>query len=137
MKPKKDKIICVIDDDVFFQHLTKRLIDKFLTGYQLLPFENGRLALDFSESNVHAVGNLPQLILVDINMPVMDGWQFLEEFRQLAKGEYKPIIYMSSSSSDQDDIDRANTYKQLRGYLTKPILMPQMSLLLSSAFDLF
>ena len=129
-------VIWVIDDDPLFQHLMKRWIDKLLQGCELLQFENGKLAIEFFRINVETAVSLPQLIFVDINMPFLNGWQFLDEFNTLKKNDYLPAVYMASSSSDRVDIDKASAYKDLKGYLIKPIAPSELSLILNSVYNI-
>ncbi|MBY0427227.1 MAG: response regulator, partial [Cytophagales bacterium] len=66
--------------------------------------------------------NLPNVILLDINMPEMDGWQFIEEFRTLkAMSGHKTAIYISSSSISAEDTAKAESYEEISSYLIKPI----------------
>lgn len=123
----KINIVCVIDDDPLFQHLMKKLIKRALPEHELLQFENGKLALDFFNKKTAIAADLPQLIFVDINMPLLNGWQFLEGFEILSIPDYAPAIYMASSSCDKADIDLAASYAQLQGYLIKPIPPAELS----------
>ena len=64
----------------------------------------------------------PDLILLDINMPLFDGWEFLEEFKKLKHLILKPIsIYIVSSSISQADINKAKFHEEVIDFLTKPI----------------
>lgn len=128
------KIICIIDDDPLFRYVTSRLISRIVKEYQLLQFENGRQAIDFFKESIE----LPQLIFVDINMPVLNGWGFLEEFMATKKENYKPIIYISSSSNDQRDIDEAKSFGSvLSGYLPKPMGISQLTDIISDVYSIF
>ncbi|GLU56995.1 response regulator [Dyadobacter frigoris] len=101
------------------------MIDKLLADCCLTQFVDGQQAIDFICSNHDDPGNLPQLIFLDINMPNLNGWQFLDRLENSNIANYHPLIYMASSSSDRDDILRAEAYTQIKGYLVKPI-MPQI-----------
>lgn len=88
----------------------------------LLVYENGRVAIDGLRNFIDTQGDLPDMILLDINMPEMDGWGFLEEFISLKPHiEKEIIIYMVSSSIDDQDIQRANKYDEVSDYIVKPI----------------
>ena len=63
---------------------------------------------------------LPNLILLDINMPVMDGWDFLNELQKIEEGKNIPVVLITSSV-DNHDIEKAKTYAQIKGYFTKPL----------------
>lgn len=127
-------VICVIDDDPLCQHLMKKLIARTLLDHELLQFENGDDALDFFSGTGKITTNLPQLIFIDINMPVLNGWQFLEGFEALKIKDYFPAMYIASSSCDQVDIDRASDFKQLQGYLIKPIRPLELSTILQTVY---
>lgn len=114
--------ICLIDDDQTYLFLTKRMITMNKLCQNLLVYENGRVAIDGLRNFIDTQGDLPDMILLDINMPEMDGWGFLEEFISLKPHiEKEIIIYMVSSSIDDQDIQRANKYDEVSDYIVKPI----------------
>ena len=74
---------------------------------------------------------LPDIIFLDINMPITDGWGFLEEFHELKKTLGKDIkIYMVSSSIDPRDHNRAKNIPEVTEYMEKPVSMSKFSELL-------
>jgi CheY-like chemotaxis protein len=85
--------------------------------------------------NVLKTEKEPDLILLDINMPVYDGWQFLDEFRKLKDKMSKDItVYLVSSSNDSTDIDRSKQYKEeVKDYYFKPITTKDFEEMLTSA----
>lgn len=67
--------------------------------------------------------NLPNIILLDLNMPVMDGWQFLDKFQKSLPLLMKEInIYILSSSTDFRDIQRSKQYLSVKGFFSKPLI---------------
>lgn len=129
-----NQIICIVDDDPLFQYVTKRMIDKVLSNYHLLQFTDGGQAIAYLKENLGNAENLPQLIFLDINMPGLNGWQFLEEFKTLQIGNYLPVIYMASSSTDNTDINKAKTYEELFGYIVKPISREELVEILTATY---
>lgn len=117
-------MIAVIDDDPLFQFVTKKMIARIAPGAEVLEFGNGQQALDFISS--HRDTDLPEMILLDINMPVMNGWEFLEGLRSRTNHSYHPRIYLVSSSVDDQDALKATTYPELSSYLTKPLSQDQL-----------
>lgn len=117
-------IIALIEDDPICRFVTEKLIEKVSKDHEILQFKHGLDALDF----LKACGpeQLPELIFLDINMPVMDGWDFLEAFRNLNIAICKPDIYILSSSNDTADLNRAKLFPELAGYLIKPLLRQQL-----------
>ncbi len=119
---KKIDIACVIDDDDIYSFTVKRIIDNSQLAEKTLFFTNGQLALDFFNQYLHQIADLPDLILLDINMPVLDGWQFMDEFIKLSPLIDKRItVYMVSSSIDRADANRAKGYEQISDFIVKPI----------------
>ncbi|MCF0071059.1 response regulator [Dyadobacter sp. CY261] len=121
------EILCVVDDDKIFTYLLKRIIEKARIAREIIYFENGRDALDYLIHNQENALKLPQLILLDINMPILDGWQFLNEYSKIKPDVSSPIsICMMSSSSDVADYDRAMDSGHVIDYLQKPVQMPSL-----------
>ncbi len=120
-------VICVIDDDPIAQFTVSRVIEKNNLARKVIAFSDGEEALAFLNSNRTNNAELPDAILLDINMPIMDGWEFLEEYvkvkPQLPK---KIILYMISSSVDPVDIERAKKISEVSDYLIKPITQDKL-----------
>lgn len=119
---KKVNNLYVIDDDKIYHFLLKSLLKQNGIEAKSTFFCNGQDAIDFIKQN-NDDENLPDLILLDVNMPIMNGWQFLEEFVKLVPQLPKrPVIYMISSSNNEVDIDRAKEFNgAVKDYFLKPI----------------
>ena len=112
---------CVIDDDRIFTFGITKLME--ITGLfsPTMQFINGQEAINFL-SDPENGDNLPDVIFVDINMPVMNGWEFTRSFEEIKPRLGKNIpVYMVSSSVDLNDIQRAKSIPTLKDYIMKPI----------------
>jgi len=119
---KKINTLCVIDDDDIYTFTIKRIIAKAEVAEKTIFFHNGRVAIDFFHDGLQAIASLPDLILLDLNMPVLDGWQFLDEFIKLVPRIGKKIqIYIVSSSIDEDDFKRAKKMELVSDFIVKPL----------------
>ncbi len=118
----KYKKVFVVDDDRIYHFILKNLLSKNEIDINPCFFENGFDALEILKERI-VNNNLPDLILLDINMPIMDGWQFLEEFRKLKSDFELPTpVYLVTSSNDILDLQRAKVYEnEISNYLLKPI----------------
>jgi CheY-like chemotaxis protein len=116
----KIETACIIDDDPIFVFAAKRMMHlaNFCEGF--LVFHNGKKALESLEPLMRNGEVLPEVILLDLNMPVMDGWQFLDQFVQIPTSK-KIIIYIVTSSIDPEDLNRAKSYEVVSNYIVKPI----------------
>lgn len=127
-------IVAVVDDDRIYQFTATKSLQLTQSVNEILPFLAAEEALDFLKANAENVSLLPDFIFLDINMPVMDGWMFLEGFEKIGPLLKKDvIIYMVSSSIDPSDINRANSNPLIKEYITKPISIDKLSSLLSVA----
>ena len=118
----KTFVICLIDDDDVYQFTFTKGLKESDAAKDILVFSDGEEALSFFRENISKTENLPDLIFLDIDMPIMDGWQFLDEFVSLKpKVDKKITIYMVSSSIDSADIDRAKAISEVSEYFVKPI----------------
>lgn len=119
---EKKTVICVIDDDKMYQFVVRKTLDLVEKPKKLMIFSDGEEALDYLSQNLSTAENLPDIIFLDINMPIMDGWDFLDEYIKLkGKPEKKITIYMVSSSVDPVDVERAKKMSEITGYVVKPI----------------
>lgn len=121
---KKINILCVIDDDSVYHYTVQKTVEHFGFAGKVMKFFDGESAIQFFSDVVHrrSEQDLPDVILLDLNMPVMDGWDFLEEYILLRPHIGKPIlVYIVSSSVHQRDLERAKTISEVSDYLIKPI----------------
>ncbi|MBL7858566.1 MAG: response regulator [Cyclobacteriaceae bacterium] len=130
----KSPVIALVDDDVIFQLTASRTIKAAHITDRILQFENGEDALGFLKTYAGNSDILPDVIFLDINMPIVDGWMFLEDYDGLKKNFAKPIIvYMVSSSIDPRDIDRAKRNTNVKDYVVKPVSREKFIELLQQA----
>ncbi|MBF03963.1 MAG: response regulator [Flavobacterium sp.] len=119
---KHIKNLTLVDDDDVFVFLTKKTIEQTHLVDLIRVFNNGMDALNFLKENKDNIVELPEIIFLDLSMPIMNGWQFLEEYTKLNPYIGKKIsIYICSSSISQDDITRAKAINEVTDYIIKPI----------------
>jgi CheY-like chemotaxis protein len=115
--------VCLIDDDKIYQFTARKILESTGLAKTILSFYNGSEAIGyFREKSIKEQDQLPDVIFLDINMPVMNGWQFLEEYHKLLVNLKKSItIYVVSSSVDDCDIQRSKQFSSVTDYIVKPI----------------
>lgn len=119
---KTVEIIALVDDDDTFVYISKRLLHQIDNINKIEVFNNGLDALKYIELNIHEPKLLPEIIFLDLSMPIMDGWQFLEEFIKLNSNHLKKItIYICSSSIAPYEIERAKSLSAVTDYVIKPL----------------
>lgn len=118
----KFKKMMIIDDNEIDNYIVKVLIDNNNIAEEVIEFDNGMDAIDYFIKNKDVEENMPDLILLDIYMPKMDGIQFMEIFSNLKlKFEEKCKICVVSSSIDDNHILKTKLYNKVFKYTSKPI----------------
>jgi CheY-like chemotaxis protein len=127
----KLKIACIIDDDPIFIFGLKKVMNSVNFAEEVLVYKNGEDALE----NLIAIKDdkeaLPEVILLDLNMPIMDGWQFLDEFTQV-KVDKKITVYIVSSSIDPLDYEKTKKYNHIENYIIKPVQTDDLKTILKT-----
>lgn len=130
---KKINLACIIEDDPMHVFITKKHIE--LSGYveNVMVCNNGKEAYDMLYAIITAGKKLPELILLDLNMPIWDGWQFLDSFTKIPIKQ-KITIYILTSSNSPEDFKKAEQYNLKSNYLIKPIDIKKLKAILEN-FD--
>ncbi|QHT68302.1 response regulator [Rhodocytophaga rosea] len=118
--------ILIVDDDYASNYLTEMILQDLQITEHIYLARNGKEALDLIKDYCQydqqpASKPCPQLIFLDINMPVMDGFEFLEEFEKIEHIKKNPIpIFLLTTSTNVRDIEKAKRY-QVSAYIEKPL----------------
>ena len=119
--PNSIKCVLFIDDDKATNYINQFLAKRSNFFEEILIASSGKEGLDcIQQANEGSI--MPEIIFLDINMPAMNGWDFLNSLSEMVSPIKKNIkIYMLTSSSRKKDIDRAKEYPEVKGFLTKPL----------------
>jgi CheY-like chemotaxis protein len=118
MTPESVDLVVLIDDSDIDLFVQRRFIELSGFAHNVMTFRSSREALNYlSDSNLK---EFPDLIFLDLNMPEIDGFSFLEQYNDKVKNSPTRIIILTSSSSALDR-DRAATYGNVIGFLSKPL----------------
>ncbi|SFU74281.1 Response regulator receiver domain-containing protein [Pustulibacterium marinum] len=123
-------LACIIDDDPIFVYGTKTLMELANFCKNFLVYQNGEEALKALVNLIESKSVMPDVILLDINMPIMDGWEFLDHIIKVPT-EKSLTIYVISSSINPVDIQRAKSYSQVSNYLIKPMTIATLQQMMS------
>jgi CheY-like chemotaxis protein len=130
-----NKLNCIMlvddDEDDNFFHEEEIISHKFATT--VIVQDSGKKALDYLRSKKDPTSDL---IFLDINMPIMSGWDFLNEYNQLDKElQSKAMIIMLSTSENPTDIAKAKTWDFVSDYITKPLTREKMQVIVEKYFN--
>ncbi len=115
--------IVLIDDNSIFCFIFQKLVEKYDNGrIEVIVFDNGKSALDYFIENATETNLMPKVVFVDINMPILNGWQFLDAL-VLHNHEIltKSPFFIVSSSDNDIDINKSKEYPFVKGYFNKPL----------------
>ncbi|MBF4519536.1 response regulator [Flavobacterium sp. ANB] len=121
MKQKLDYIM-LVDDNKIDNFFHERVIKKYNAAIKVIIKESAKEALYFLQNKDYSKNSPTSVIFLDINMPGMNGWEFLEEYKNLDKNlQCKLIVVMLTTSQNPDDIEMAKKNNILFGFKTKPL----------------
>jgi len=126
----KNKVerVCVIDDDPIFLYGIKRIMKEIEFCDEIIVYEDGESALNELGSMVLEGKKLPDVVLLDLNMPVMDGWVFLDDFVKFPNHNQDHLsLYILSSSINPGDIEKAKQYPIIENYISKPVTISDLT----------
>lgn len=116
--------VLLIDDDPIFIMICKRYMDICSFADEIIACENGQKGLDWVKNCLASGDQLPDFIFLDINMPVMNGWDFLEEVSPLFPDFNTPFyLIILSSTVNQADFEKSKKFPIIKEFFTKPITL--------------
>lgn len=114
--------IAIIDDTPEDLYITRRILEKHIPGISIKTFSLATDTITYLENNSSQPGNIPDIIFVDIHMPQMNGFEFLDAFSKLPETvTTKCKVHMLSSSFNNSDIERASAHAYSKSFIEKPI----------------
>ncbi|WP_127019744.1 response regulator [Flagellimonas beolgyonensis] len=126
----------LIDDDDTYQFIVQRTLNSLNLVNSIKLFSNGKAAIDFLEATLHDIEQIPDVILLDLTMPIMDGWQFLEQYlRFRPRIGKKVVIFVVSSSIDPRDMQRAKSISEVTDYIIKPLTKSKLISMLHESLE--
>ena len=137
---KLEKVICV-DDDPIALLLSKLVLSKADFASKVITAANGEIAIEYLEKPEVIEENKnsknPLIILLDLNMPVMDGWEFLEQFSANLYQEHyiTTKVILLSSSIDPNDIERSKEFSMVVDFLPKPLTKEMLNTILNKVIQ--
>lgn len=111
--------VLLVDDDKINNYINERLIKKLNITEHIKVVTNGMEGMDYLKTQVDQNLPFPELILLDINMPVMDGFEFIEAYKSTFKR--KVVIVVLTTSTNFKDIEKISNAENVAGYLNKPL----------------
>jgi CheY-like chemotaxis protein len=126
--------VLLIDDDPIFNMINKKIIQVARFAAKVTSHIDARDALLELQQYIDAGSSeFPDVIFLDINMPQMDGWEFLEEFQKIPEFNLKASqIYILTSSIDPSDIKKSEKYSIIEDFISKPLTSDKLATLLRS-----
>lgn len=131
MEKSIDKVdlVYMIDDDSVIIYLTELIIKTVDFCKELKTFTKGEDALNTIREAAETGSKLPDLLLIDLNMPIFNGWHFLDALQEIERAKDIPV-FVFTSSIDPRDIEKSKTYSSIKDYIVKPLTIHKINKIL-------
>jgi CheY-like chemotaxis protein len=134
---KKLRNIVLIDDNKLTNFFHKKILERIDCAEEIHAFENAESALEFISSSIGKDSQKRDLIILDLNMPGMNGWEFIEEYRNFTEDIKANVnVIMLSSSINPDDKTKASEIKEIAEFCIKPLMEESTKDLIRKYFDI-
>lgn len=131
---KKLDCIMIVDDNRHDNFFHQRVIEKAEAASRVIVCSKAVDAINHLKSTPSTTPEYPNLILLDINMPGMNGWDFIDEFKDLEEDKKKVVIVMLTTSSNPDDELRAQKSGIVSDFRSKPLVKSMLDEILNKFF---
>ena len=126
------KRVCIIDDDPIFVYGIKRIMNEIDFCDEIIVYTNGESALKDLGTLVREGKKLPDIILLDLDMPVMDGWVFLDDFIKIPNHNQEHLsLYILTSSINPSAIEKVKKYPIVNNFISKPVTISDLKHILN------
>lgn len=116
----------LIDDDKFTSFYNEKIVNKHQHFGTVVSVTNGKAALEYLQSAIEGEALKPDIIFLDINMPAMNGWEFIEAYNNMFAPKFTANIKLVilTTSSSPDDFEKSKQYSIVNSYINKPLSLP-------------
>jgi CheY-like chemotaxis protein len=123
--------LLVIDDDDINIFIIKKIVEKADLNINMVSKGNGQQAIAYIKDLIANQEQFPNLMLIDINMPIMNGWEFIEAY-QMLNVQQNVDMYILSSSVYENDIEKTKSYPLVKGFISKPLSIDRLKELVNA-----
>ncbi|QNF31591.1 response regulator [Adhaeribacter swui] len=128
--------VLLIDDDATTNFLHKRTLNKTQLTRNIEVAETVQEALNYWKSPDYAEQDKPELIFLDLNLPGLTGWDFIDEYKKIESGNNNPpVIFILTASVNYDDEKKANGIAEIAGFRRKPLTVEMLDEIVKNYFS--
>ncbi|WP_333693764.1 response regulator [Flavobacterium sp.] len=127
------KSVLIIDNDPIYLTITQKIIERFELADSIFIGRDGLESINLIKNRLVANQLLPEIILLDLEMPIMNGWEFLDEYCKIKDSFPNQVsIYIVSSSISYTDKSKAKNYTDVKDFFSKPVSIETLKEVLNS-----
>ena len=127
--------VCIIDDDLVSQFATRYSIEQCGYPCNIITCDSSEECLETFNSLLEQDKEVPDIVLLDLVMGDMDGWDFLDKFSGISHWPKTTAIYILSAFTNSKDRNKAKEHPLIQGYFDKPINRNDLEQILSSMVE--